>query len=296
MGVNYPCTHPARLTVYYAFPIDQGYENNHELVLETTAELARQGWSTYRPREPWTFDGGVDRRIVAEVNQAAQAACDGVVAVLPAGSPTLGVPAEIERAVLTGQPVAVISDLSGSVQLLDWAQRGAVSGRNPRQALMDLGDRICAVGRQEEATTALKVQLLAPEYEQCVPMRTYAGDAAWDLFVAEDTKIAAGQYVDVPMGIAVELPSDMWCMIVGRSSAWRRRHLRIEPSIIDAGYRGPIFSACQNIGDLSTTVRAGERVAQLIPMPLLADRLAVQVVDRLSSSDRGEAGFGSSGV
>lgn len=128
------------------------------------------------------------------------------------------------------------------------------------------------------------------------PIRGYEGDAGFDLIVSQDTHIPYREFRDVPMGIYVELPPGMWAMMTGRSSTLRRRHMLVIQSIIDNGYRGPIFAGVQNMSREAEWVRAGERIAQLIPFRLEAPTLSVVRVAELSESDRGERGFGSTGA
>jgi dUTP pyrophosphatase len=63
--------------------------------------------------------------------------------------------------------------------------------------------------------------------------------------------------------------------------------------VIDAGYRGEILVLMTNLSDTAVTLRAGEKIAQMIPVPVLTGE--VQVVESLEESARAEKGFGSSG-
>ncbi len=131
--------------------------------------------------------------------------------------------------------------------------------------------------------------------ESCAPIRKYEGDAGWDLFVAEDTVIPYRGFADVPLGISVEMPSTMWGMLTGRSSTIRTKGILVTQGIIDNGFRGPLFAGCQSLNGRQSKVEKGERIAQLILMPLLARNVSAIQVHELSESDRGLAGFGSTG-
>jgi dUTP diphosphatase len=63
--------------------------------------------------------------------------------------------------------------------------------------------------------------------------------------------------------------------------------------VIDAGYRGEIKVLMENLGDLPATIQAGDKIANLIPYPVLTDE--VKTVDDLNESSRKAGGFGSSG-
>lgn len=129
---------------------------------------------------------------------------------------------------------------------------------------------------------------------ECEPVRGYAGDAGYDLTIEKDCRIHVGAFYDVPLGISVEMPPGVWGMLTGRSSTIRRRRLLVTQGIIDNGYRGPLYAGVQNLGDAVVDLERGERIAQLILFPLILPE-PLQV-NRLSYSDRGEAGFGSSGA
>lgn len=130
---------------------------------------------------------------------------------------------------------------------------------------------------------------------ECEPERGYDGDAGFDLYVSEDTTVPFGKFVDVPLGISVELPPGTWAMLTGRSSTIRRRGLLVTQGIIDNGYRGPLYAGVQNLNDTTVRLERGERIAQLILFPLIVPMLEGPL-PHLSPSDRGHNGFGSSGA
>lgn len=128
------------------------------------------------------------------------------------------------------------------------------------------------------------------------PVRQYSGDAGFDLYVCEDCRIEANQFVDVSCGVAVALPSGVWAMITGRSSTLRQRGLLVTQGIIDNGFRGELFVGVQNLKDRHVDVEAGDRLGQLIPFPLIAPDLEWRQVNELSETDRDVMGFGSTGA
>jgi dUTP pyrophosphatase len=129
---------------------------------------------------------------------------------------------------------------------------------------------------------------------ECEPQHAYADDAGYDLYVSEDTVIPYRGFADVPLGISVELPKGVWGMITGRSSTVRRRRLLVVQGIIDNGYRGPLFAACQNLGRQEIRIERGERIAQFLLFPMVTP--PILHVEELSESDRGTNAFGSSGA
>jgi dUTP pyrophosphatase len=162
----------------------------------------------------------------------------------------------------------------------------------------------------------LKVKLLHPEAQ--APTVAYAGsDLGFDLYSVEDIVLEPGIPVKVRTGIAVEGPPG-WGFVLGDRSSMAARGVTYAGGRIDAGYRGEIFVCLINVNqptyslrtgrnadgsvteisldrsDVSIAVRKGDKIAQMSPIESRTD-LKVSVVDELSSSTRGEKGFGSSG-
>jgi dUTP pyrophosphatase len=76
-------------------------------------------------------------------------------------------------------------------------------------------------------------------------------------------------------------------------SSMAARRLALTGGVIDAGYRGEIKVLMENLGDQPATIRTGDKIANLIPYPVLTGE--VQVVEELNESSRKAGGFGSSG-
>ena len=125
------------------------------------------------------------------------------------------------------------------------------------------------------------------------PTKAYEGDAGWDLYTSQDITFPSNSFTNVPTEIAVALPAGIWGHLLGRSSTIRRYNLRVEPAVIDNGYRGELFIGVWNHNMEPITLEAGSRIAQLV----LAEIVPVQwnEVKRLPVSERGWAGLGSSG-
>lgn len=146
------------------------------------------------------------------------------------------------------------------------------------------------------ATAELAFQLLDPR--ATVPQRAHAGDAGLDLAILDAVTLAPGQRVLAPIGLAVAVPARHAGLLVPRSGLALRLGLSIvnSPGIIDAGYRGELKVLLINT-DAAATIElaAGERVAQLLIVPVALP--AVVTVDALPAADdaRGTGGYGSTG-
>ena len=141
----------------------------------------------------------------------------------------------------------------------------------------------------------LKVKLLSATAK--APAVAHPGeDLGYDLFASETVEFAARGNAIVPTGVSVEITSaigePMGALIRDRSSVAARR-LAVLAGVIDAGYRGEIKVVMENLSDQPQTIHAGDKLANLIPYPVLTGE--IEVVEDLATSSRGSGGFGSSG-
>jgi dUTP pyrophosphatase len=142
----------------------------------------------------------------------------------------------------------------------------------------------------------LNVKLLAPGAR--APEVAHPGeDLGYDIFALESTELWARQSVRVKTGIAVEARhpetgAGLGLLVRDRSSM-ASKGIAVTGGVIDAGYRGEIQILLTNLTDEAIRLNAGDKVAQMIPMPVLTG--VVSVVDSLADSSRAEKGFGSSG-
>jgi len=143
----------------------------------------------------------------------------------------------------------------------------------------------------------LRVRLLGPGGR--APEVAHPGeDLGYDLFALEATVLPARGTLKVRTGIAVEARhpdtgAPLGLLVRDRSSM-AARGIATTGGVIDAGYRGEILVLMTNFGDEAVHLRAGEKIAQMVPVPVLTG--AVTVVDSLEESARAAKGFGSSGT
>ncbi len=142
----------------------------------------------------------------------------------------------------------------------------------------------------------LDVQLVLLDPELAPPRYAKPGDAGADLATAVDLTLAPGERAVVPTGIAIALPEGYAAFIHPRSGLAARSGLSIvnTPGTIDAGYRGEI-KVCLINTDRNEPIQLqrGDLIAQLVIQPVLQANF-VQVAE-LPPSDRGDAGYGSTG-
>lgn len=138
-------------------------------------------------------------------------------------------------------------------------------------------------------------------YTGKLPAKAHETDAGLDLYTVGQHTVKKGEWVDLPCGIKVALPDHVWGMVIGRSSALRKRGLLVQISVIDPGYRGPLFVQAMNPGlggsDADVVVEHGERIGQLVLMPNVTPLFDIEWTHGdLPGSDRGSDGFGSTGA
>ena len=140
----------------------------------------------------------------------------------------------------------------------------------------------------------IPIKILHPD--AIVPEHAYDdGDAGVDLASVEDLVLAKGERALVATGIAIAIPAGYGGFVQPRSGLAARFGITLtnSPGLIDSNYRGEIMIILQNTGEDDFAVEAGDRIAQLVIMPV--ERSDFDVVDELPESGRGKGGFGSSG-
>jgi dUTP pyrophosphatase len=139
----------------------------------------------------------------------------------------------------------------------------------------------------------IKIKLKKMNPNAVVPTYAKQGDAAMDLYAAEVIKDKWGNYVYLT-GIALEIPSGYVGLLFPRSSVSRTcLSLANSVGVVDSGYRGEIMLKYRNTGEANSIYKSGDRVGQLIVMPY--PQIELIEVEELSSTERGDGGFGSTG-
>ncbi|MBQ0756418.1 MAG: dUTP diphosphatase [Amphritea sp.] len=146
----------------------------------------------------------------------------------------------------------------------------------------------------------LQVKLLDQRIGNEFPLPHYAteGSAGLDLRACLDQPITLepGQTELLPTGIAIHIEDPSLCaMILPRSGLGHKHGIVLGNlvGLIDSDYQGQLMVSCWNRSQTTFTINPGERIAQLVLVPVVLAEF--EVVEEFSDSDRGEGGFGSSG-
>lgn len=131
-----------------------------------------------------------------------------------------------------------------------------------------------------------------------LPVVAHPGeDLGYDLFAFEAVLLNPHSTVRVRTGIAVEarhpVTGEALGLLVRDRSSMAARGIATTGGVIDAGYRGEILVLVTNLGNVPVELKAGEKIAQMIPVPVLTGQ--VLEAESLEVSARAEKGFGSSG-
>jgi len=127
-----------------------------------------------------------------------------------------------------------------------------------------------------------------------MPQRAHKQDAGLDLFSREDRAILDGDSAVFDTGVHIELPPGTFGQLFSKSGLNVNYNIVSCGGTIDEGYTGSIHVKLYNLGKKPYMIRKGQKICQLVIMPCLKPDL--EIVNRLEDTERGEKGFGSSGL
>ena len=147
----------------------------------------------------------------------------------------------------------------------------------------------------------LELKVLDARFGGQWPLPAYAtiASAGLDLRAALDAPLtlAPGDVALVPSGLAIHLGDPGLCAVILPRSGLGHKHgivLGNGTGLIDADYQGPLLISVWNRGREAFTMQPGDRIAQLVVLPIV--RATLQVVEEFETSARGTGGFGHTGV
>ena len=144
----------------------------------------------------------------------------------------------------------------------------------------------------------IDVKILDPRLQGNLPAYATPGSAGLDLRACLEAPLtlAANAWQLVPTGIAIYLHNPGYAALILPRSGLGHKHgivLGNLVGLIDSDYQGQIFVSCWNRGQSTFTIQPGERIAQLVVVPVV--QVEFDVVNEFVATDRGAGGFGSSG-
>ncbi len=132
-----------------------------------------------------------------------------------------------------------------------------------------------------------------------VPSRSNPSDAGLDVYanLREEVEVDPGESVIIPTGLKFGIPHGYMLQVMNRSSIAAKRSLMVGAHVIDSGYDGEVFINLHNVGEKRQTVRYGDKIAQLVMVPVVAFRPQLIGDDlyrqAITISNRGDGALGS---
>ncbi len=146
----------------------------------------------------------------------------------------------------------------------------------------------------------VQLKILDKRIGDTIPMPAYAtdGSAGMDLRACIDDSIELkpGDTELIPTGMAIHISNPGYCAMLLPRSGLGHKHgvvLGNLVGLIDSDYQGQLYVSCWNRGDTTFTVEPGERIAQMVIVPVA--QIEFEIVDEFDESDRGAGGFGHTG-
>lgn len=144
----------------------------------------------------------------------------------------------------------------------------------------------------------LRLQRLEHAGDLELPRYATAGSSGMDLraAVTESVAIDSGEGAVIPTGLKMEIPLGYEGQVRTRSGLAASHGLIVlnSPGTVDADYRGEVKVILMNFGDETVTIERGDRIAQLVIVPVT--RVVIAETDEVGETTRGAGGFGSTGV
>lgn len=146
--------------------------------------------------------------------------------------------------------------------------------------------------RRKEVNDMIKMNV-SLDKEAFLPEKKHPNDAGYDLKAPFDFSVAMDSRMFINTGVHVELPPNTVGMVKSRSGLNKNYGIQCE-GVIDENYRGAIGIVLYNHSNEPIVFKRGDRIGQLVILPCIYTEL--NVTDELTDTDRGEGGFGSTGV
>lgn len=127
-----------------------------------------------------------------------------------------------------------------------------------------------------------------------MPTRAHETDAGYDLYALDDAYIRSGSSAVINTGVHMQIPAGMYGLVAGRSGLNFNAGIICPQGTIDSGYTGAIKVKLYNVSGDTLILRKGDRIAQIIFQ--LHESPEFECVPYLDDTERGNGGFGSSGM
>ena len=140
----------------------------------------------------------------------------------------------------------------------------------------------------------MKLKIKKLNNEAVLPRYAHESDAGMDLFSVEDFGLSPGERKICPTGIAMAIPEGFVGLIWDKSGIAAKNGIKTMGGVIDSNYRGEIGVILKNLSEEKYKINKGDKIAQMLIQKIESPE--IEEVDSLEDTDRGEGGFGSTGI
>lgn len=140
----------------------------------------------------------------------------------------------------------------------------------------------------------IKVKIVKISEDAIVPKYATSQDAGCDIYSIEDVIIKSKEYKSIRTGIKIEIPEGYYGRIAPKSGLALKNGIDTLAGVVDSGYRGEINVLLINNSNFDFNIEKGNKIAQIIFEKM--DQAIFEEVKELNETDRGENGFGSTGL
>lgn len=145
----------------------------------------------------------------------------------------------------------------------------------------------------------MKVEYSQSNEDSIDPEYAYPTDSGFDLFSTEEVEIESFGRSLIPTGLHIDIPDGYEVQVRSKSGLALKQGLMVlnSPGTVDQGYTGEIQVIIFNANNLTTTIKKGQKIAQAVISPVVSGKwIKLTKVNNINNKDRGEKGFGSTGI
>ncbi len=140
----------------------------------------------------------------------------------------------------------------------------------------------------------MKLKIQKIDFEATIPNYANFGDAGMDLFSIEDVVLKIGERRAIRTGIKMEIPDGYVGLVWDKSGLALNNGIKTMAGVIDSGYRGEIKIVLVNLSKEDFLIKKNSKIAQMLVQKV--ERPEIELVGELNATERGENGFGSTGL
>lgn len=196
---------------------------------------------------------------------------------------------------IAGKNIDIEEEKASLQNFINGIDEDETLSKNKKNCLKFIMESVVSITEELIRNPRTKIPVKIKKLSENATIPTYAHDtdAGADVSASENVTLAAGETKIIPTGIQIEIPSGYEVQLRARSGLSYKTGLRIANGVgtIDSSYRGPVGVIFTNIADEPYEIKIGDKIAQMVIAP--TPMISFEEVEKLSETERGEGGFGS---